>query len=79
MRWCVVYNPDLQQAAVIAETALENHRLRGWRRVSDWATDQTLLHPGDFDRDVDLDEETKPKTSKKNAAAAADSDKEHQS
>lgn len=73
MRWSVVYHPDLQQSAVIPESALENHRARGWRRISDWVTDQTLLNPAAYDTETDLDEpEPKTTTTKKKAAAAAD-------
>lgn len=48
MRWCVIRHPDVERPAVIPETSLATHEYRGWQRVSDWASDQTTLHPADY-------------------------------
>jgi hypothetical protein len=37
MRWCVIHHPELASTSVVAEDALQEHRWRGWRRVSDWS------------------------------------------
>lgn len=56
MRWCVIRHPDLPgQPSVTTEVALPVWRPRGWFRVSDWVTDQTLLRPAEHADAPDLD------------------------
>lgn len=77
MRWCVIYNPELDTTAVIAEDSLEHYRLRGSRRVTEWSANADDLKAsvarGEtvLDLSKDLDD---PAPAKK---AAAKQDKEN--
>lgn len=74
MRWCVIYNPDpdLDTTAVVAEDALEHYRPRGWRRVSDWASNaddlKASIERGDPVLSEDMADLDEPKPAAKKAA-----------
>lgn len=78
MRWCLIYSPELDTTAVIAEDSLEHYRLRGSRRVSEWSSNADDLKAAvargetvvDLDKDLD---DPDPAPAKK---AAAKQDKE---
>lgn len=56
MRWCVIRHPDLPgQTSVVAEDSMQVWGPRGWVRVSDWETDQTLLRAAEYADASDLD------------------------
>lgn len=81
MRWCVIYSPDLDSTAVIAEDSLEHYRNLGWRRVTEWADNSDDLKAAvargetTLVLDADLDApEPEPTPAKK---AAAKQDKEN--
>lgn len=44
MRWCRIANED-GQSAVVAEVSLVVHEPRGWKRVSDFASDPDSVDP----------------------------------
>ena len=48
MRWCVIRHPETGGLGVIPGSALRIHLDHGWVRVSEWATDQTILRAADF-------------------------------
>lgn len=76
MRWCVIFNQDLDSTAVIAEDSLEHYRHRGYRRISEWSVNaddlKAAVARGEIvlDPSKDLDD---PAPAKK---AAAKQDKE---
>lgn len=82
MRWCVIHHPELRSIGVIAEDALQLHRYRGWRRVSDWSENSDDLR-ADLERGevvlsadlADLDEPA-PKTPAKTTGSKT-TDKEN--
>jgi hypothetical protein len=56
-RYAVVRHPDVAVPGVVADSALDDHRSRGWYRVSDWADDPADLYPPAFADGEDLDAE----------------------
>ena len=57
MRWCLIYDPDLDRTAVVAEDGLEHYRLRGWRRASEWYGDPADLRAAHDRGDIALAED----------------------
>lgn len=70
MRFCVIRHPDVVNAGVIPETALEHHEAHGWTQVSDWSTDVHSLHPESYPAPEPQAETQAPETQPANKAAA---------
>jgi hypothetical protein len=67
MDWFVVRHPGTGGVGVVAETALDHHRDRGWTRVSDALTDgeKDQVVPAQYADAPDLDTKPASKTSTK--------------